>query len=145
MPDLDKNCDRRISKLPNWQKNCRHLSVKKIPTQKTSRALALDNPQRAKALVIDDESDIYYLLTGILAQMNIQALFAPNLTAANKFAQPPEEFAYIFLDNHLPDGEGISHIHHFKNRFPGASVVLISGQDDSASRKTAITEGADYF
>jgi len=64
----------------------------------------LNDPERKKALIVDDETDICYLLSNILKQKNIQTVFAGSLAEADRVLQTSGYFYYLFLDNHLPDG-----------------------------------------
>ncbi len=61
----------------------------------------LDN--KIKALIIDDEKDICFLLGGMLEYKNLDPHFVYSITDARK-ALEKEKPAVIFLDNHLPDG-----------------------------------------
>ena len=99
-----------------------------------------------KALIVDDEADIRFLLSNILKQKNIQTSFAGSLAEADKMLQSsPNFFYYIFLDNHLPDGLGINHIKHWKEKFPFIHVIMITAHDSYEERKKASKDGADDF
>jgi len=76
------------------------------------------DPERKRALIVDDETDICYLLSSILKQKNIQTAFAGSLAEADRMLQSPNFFYYVFLDNHLPDGLGINQIKRWKEKFP---------------------------
>ena len=97
-----------------------------------------------KALIIDDEVDICYLLRGILRQQNINAEYVTSLSAAKDFlteAAPP----VIFLDNHLSDGLGMDYVRVIKERFPSSKVIMITAHDTAHDREMAYREGVDYF
>ena len=101
---------------------------------------------KLKALIIDDEVDICFLLRGILKHKNFEADYVTSLTEAEIFLQknttaPP----VIFLDNHLPDGLGIDYISQLKKVYPYAKIIVITAQDTSADREKAYENGADYF
>ncbi len=97
-----------------------------------------------KALIIDDEIDICYLLSGILKNKNIQSYFVNTLAEANNILekQGPE---IIFLDNHLPDGMGVDFIQQIKKHNLHSKVVLITAYDTAADRIRAAEEGVDFF
>ena len=59
-----------------------------------------------KALIIDDEVDICYLLGGLLLNKNMHTDYA-NTIAEARLALEKNYPEIIFLDNHLPDGKGI--------------------------------------
>ena len=105
----------------------------------------LNDPERKKALIVDDETDICYLLSNILKQRDIQTTFAGSLAEADKMLQSPNYFYYVFLDNHLPDGLGINQIKRWKEKFPFIHVIMITAHDSYEERKKATRDGADYF
>ncbi len=102
-------------------------------------------PERKRALIVDDETDICYLLSNILKQKNIQTVFAGSLAEADRMLQSPDNFYYVFLDNHLPDGLGINRIKRWKEEFPLLHVIMITAHDSYEERKKALKDGADYF
>ena len=105
----------------------------------------LDKEDR-KALIVDDEADICFLLSNILKQKNIQTSFAGSLAEANRMLQcSPNFFYYIFLDNHLPDGLGINQIKQWKEKFPFIQLIMITAHDSYEERKKASNDGADDF
>ena len=97
-----------------------------------------------KALIIDDEIDICYLLSGILKTRNIQPYYVNTLAEANHAleTQHPE---IIFLDNHLPDGIGVDFIHQIRKSNPKSKIILITAYDTAADRTRAAAEGVDFF
>ena len=105
----------------------------------------LDSPDKRKALIVDDETDICYLLSHILRQKNIQTVFAGSLAEADRMLQSPNFFYYVFLDNHLPDGLGINRIKRWKEKFPAIHFIMISAHDSSEEKRKAKTDGADTF
>ena len=105
----------------------------------------LNDPERKKALIVDDETDICYLLSNILKQKNIQTVFAGSLAEAERRLQSPDFFYYVFLDNHLPDGLGINQIKRWKEKFPAIHFIMISAHDSSEEKRKAKSDGADTF
>ena len=98
----------------------------------------------ANALIIDDETDIWILLSSILRKHNLRTYYVSNLEAATKrFKQ--EVPAIIFLDNHLPDGFGLDFIRFVKDNYPDTKIVMITGYDLQEHRDRAMNEGADLF
>ena len=112
------------------------------PALKTNE---LNDPKRLRALIVDDETDICYLLSNILKQRNIQTFFAGSLSEADKMLLSPDHFYYVFLDNHLPDGLGINQIKRWKEKFPFIHVIMITAHDSYEERKKATKDGADHF
>lgn len=99
---------------------------------------------KPQALIIDDETDICYLLKGILKFKNIDAAYAATIAEGEQYLQHNDP-AVIFLDNHLPDGFGIDHIRHFKQEYPFSKIVMITAHDTSSDREKAYREGVDFF
>jgi len=112
------------------------------PVLKTEELI---DPERKKALIVDDETDICYLLSNILKQRNIQTAFAGSLAEADKMLQSPNYYYYVFLDNHLPDGLGINQIKRWKEKFPFIHVIMITAHDSYEERKKATKDGAEHF
>lgn len=105
----------------------------------------LNDPERKRALIVDDETDICYLLSNILKQKNIQTVFAGSVAEADRMLQSPNFFYYVFLDNHLPDGLGINQIKRWKEKFPLIHLIMITAHDSYEERKRASNDGADDF
>ena len=105
----------------------------------------LNNPERKRALIVDDETDICYLLSNILKQKNIQTVFAGSLAEADRVLQTSDYFYYLFLDNHLPDGLGINQIKRWKEEFPSTHVIMITAHDSYEERRKASKDGVDDF
>ncbi len=99
---------------------------------------------KIKALIIDDEIDVCYLLSGLLQQKNVEAGFVNTLSEAERRLQN-EQPRLIFLDNHLPDGLGLDYIPAIKTKYPQAKVVMITAHDTNHDREKAYKLGADFF
>lgn len=102
------------------------------------------NDNILKALIIDDEADICYLLSRLLKKKNLDTVFVNSLSDANKAlkADHPE---IVFLDNHLPDGLGINYIPYIKEHYPTAKIIMITAHDSLDDRAKAFKNGADFF
>ncbi|WP_374951670.1 response regulator [Mucilaginibacter sp.] len=97
-----------------------------------------------KALIVDDEVDICFLLSGILRQKNLKPSFVNNLSSARLSLQHDVP-SIIFLDNHLPDGFGLDFIQFVKETYPQVKIVMITAHDGLPERKKAHIQGADLF
>jgi two-component system OmpR family response regulator len=98
----------------------------------------------SKVLIVDDELDICYLLSGMLKQRNFRAAFVNSLSDAVTALQADTP-SLLFLDNHLPDGFGLDFIPYVKKNYPDVKVVMITAHDGAAERKKAYTGGVDMF
>jgi len=97
-----------------------------------------------KALIIDDEIDICYLLSSILRSRQIQSYTVNSLSEARN-ALKEQDAEIIFLDNHLPDGMGVDFVQQIKKHKPYSKVVMITAYDTASDRKRAEAEGVDFF
>jgi len=98
----------------------------------------------ARALIIDDEMDICFLLSSIIRSKDLQASYVNSLAEAVPVLDKlhPD---MIFLDNHLPDGLGVDFITQVKKSYPGTKVVMITAYDNLSERTKAFNNGADVF
>ena len=97
-----------------------------------------------KVLIVDDELDICYLLSGMLKQRNFHTGFVNTLTDARTTLETDTP-SLIFLDNHLPDGFGLDFIPFVKRNYPEVKVIMITAHDSAQDRKTAYDGGVDLF
>jgi DNA-binding response OmpR family regulator len=51
----------------------------------------------------------------------------------------------VFLDNNLPDGQGIDFIPYLKLHFPDTCVIMVTANDSASDKKRAFQKGADGF
>jgi two-component system OmpR family response regulator len=100
--------------------------------------------QMVKALIIDDEIDICFLLSSILKNKNVYPEYVNSLSEA-AIALEKNPPSIIFLDNHLPDGMGMDFIRHIKKTSPEAKIVMITAYDNITDREKALQLGADGF
>ncbi len=100
--------------------------------------------KQTKVLIVDDEPDICFLLGRILRKRNLLSDSANNLAQAAEAIKtgPP---SLIFLDNSLPDGQGIDFIPYLKAHFPEIRVVMVTANDTEVDKKKAFQRGADDF
>jgi len=98
----------------------------------------------ANALIIDDETDIWVLLSRILRKHNLKTYYVNNLEAATRRLEQ-EVPAIVFLDNHLPDGFGLDFIQFIKTNYGQVKIVMITGHDIQNGREKALSNGADLF
>ena len=97
-----------------------------------------------EALIIEDEIDICYLLSGILRKKKLQTAYVTSLNEAEKTLTRQNPYI-LFLDNHLPDGYGVDFISEVKKEHPYTKVVMITAHDTPADKEKALRRGADYF
>lgn len=94
------------------------------------------------ALVIDDDQDLSMLLKAILASYipSVSCAFTLSAGIQRVNEMKPD---IIFLDNNLPDGQGINFITEIKSIAPQTSLVMITAMGHA--QETALSYGADIF
>ena len=97
-----------------------------------------------EALIVEDEIDICFLLTGILRKKNLQTAFVNTIHDARNLLSQQNPYI-IFLDNNLPDGYGVDFIQQVKDSHPLARIVMITADDTLANKNKALNAGADFF
>ncbi len=96
------------------------------------------------ALIIDDESDICFLLSNILRNNKLNVKFVNSIGEGKLYLErvKPE---LLFLDNHLPDGYGIDFISYVKKKYADTKIIMVTAHDSPEDRKKALLQGADFF
>jgi DNA-binding NtrC family response regulator len=97
-----------------------------------------------EVLIVEDEIDICYLLTGILNKQHVQTAFATSLFDAQK-ALKKGHTDVLFIDNNLPDGYGVDFIPIVKREYPGTKIIMMTAHDTGADKQKALKQGADFF
>lgn len=104
----------------------------------------MEDDFKSTALIIDDESDICFLLSGILKKLNFSSKMVNSISAAKALltSYKPQ---IIFLDNHLPDGLGVDFIKTIRLTNPMAKIIMITAHDSLADRNLAYNKGVADF
>ncbi|MCO6496093.1 MAG: response regulator [Chitinophagaceae bacterium] len=97
-----------------------------------------------KAAIVDDETDLCFLLKSILKEESVDAVEINTIEEA-KTELPQIQPNVIFLDNHLPDGRGIDFIVLIKKNIPGAKVIMMTAFNAEGEEDQALKNGADCF
>jgi DNA-binding NarL/FixJ family response regulator len=101
-----------------------------------------------KILVVDDHVLIRDALRGVLKELKPEAdvLEASDCRQAMALiAEHADELGLVLLDLNLPDRDGFSALAEVRERYPGISVVVLSGQHDRSSVIKALELGALGF
>ena len=98
----------------------------------------------SNVLIVDDEPDICFLFDRILHKRNLRTGYANNLEEAARalYADRP---SLVFLDNNLPDGQGIDFIPYLKLHYPDTRVIMVTANDSASEKIKAFQKGADGF
>lgn len=109
------------------------------------RPIAMNTVSLAKrVLIVDDETDICLLLSGLLRRLGYQPTCA-HFIEEGRQCLSAQKFDAIFLDLNLPDGLGFDLLPSIKEGQTEAKVIMISAFDGQAERRRATEQGADYF
>ncbi|MEP7320241.1 MAG: response regulator, partial [Panacibacter sp.] len=90
-----------------------------------------------KALIVEDDLDICYLLSGILKQRKLASNFVNTLSDAEKVLRN-EVPDIMIIDNHLPDGLGVEFISYIKTNYPHTRIIMITAHDTVPDRMHAL-------
>jgi len=94
-------------------------------------------------LLIEDESDTYFLINGFLRNPGVEVYHAGSIAEAKYFLDRKTP-SLVLLDNRLPDGHGMHFIDQLRHQHPEAKIIVMSGVDVGA-REFALESGADAF
>ncbi len=97
-----------------------------------------------RVLIVDDETDICLLLSGLLRRLGYQPTCA-HFIEEGRQCLSTQRFDAVFLDLNLPDGLGFDLLPSIKEKQDQAKVIMISAFDGQAERRRATEQGADYF
>ena len=95
-------------------------------------------------LIVDDEPDICFLFDKILHKRKLRTGYAYNLADAVR-AMYSDRPSLVFLDNNLPDGQGIDFIPYLKLHYPDTRVIMVTANDSPSDKSIAFQKGADGF
>ncbi|UZR98195.1 response regulator [Chondrinema litorale] len=103
-----------------------------------------EEKQLKTALVVDDETNLCFLLKNLLTRMNYQVSCTSTLAEAVKeYNQYKPDI--IFLDIHLPDGLGYTLLEQLRNRDEHTYVVMMSSETQFNKLQKDLLKRADRF
>ncbi|QJD81467.1 response regulator [Spirosoma rhododendri] len=102
------------------------------------------NAATKRVLIIDDESDICLLLSGLLRKLGYIPTCAQFIEEGRQCLST-QQYDAIFLDLNLPDGLGFDLLPVIREDQVNARVIMISAFDGQAERRRAEEQGADFF
>jgi two-component system, NtrC family, response regulator len=99
----------------------------------------------ACALIIDDDEIFSEMLSDIVKRSGHRASRARNIKEGLEMALS-EPFDVVFLDMHLPDGNGLDILQTIRDGISSPEIIIITGYGDSNGAELAIKNGAwDYI
>ncbi len=96
------------------------------------------------ALVVDDEADIRELLEITLARMGVRTEACATLAEA-RASLTRKTFNLCITDMRLPDGNGISLVHHIQAEYPRLPVAVITAYGNAQAAVESLKAGAFDF
>ena len=96
------------------------------------------------AVIVEDEVELCFLLSRVLAQKNLNPLCVYSIAEAKETIKKIHP-SVLFLDNRLPDGLGIDLISQVKHDFPYVKIVMMTAHNSSQEIQSALRSGADHF
>jgi two-component system OmpR family response regulator len=97
-----------------------------------------------KVLIIDDESDICFLLSSILKNSGYSVEYANTLSEGLlKFNSTNPDI--ILLDVNLPDGCGLDYVSVIKEKKIDTKLIVMSAHVSYSEVKDVLGKGADSF
>ncbi|MCC6240299.1 MAG: response regulator [Phycisphaerales bacterium] len=100
---------------------------------------------RPQVLVVDDEPDLIEMIRDLVGpQLPCRFVAARNLDEARQ-VMTQQAVELLVADVHLPDGDGTSLVNELRQRHPGASAIVITGDPTIERAVTALRAGALDF
>lgn len=97
-----------------------------------------------KILVVDDDKLICWALQREFISLNITTRAVE--TAMDALAElRKDSYDFVFLDIHLPDGNGIELLEEIGRISPNAKIAIMSGDASETNRESAFAGGALQF
>lgn len=100
-----------------------------------------------RILLVDDDSGDRKQLKRILSRASIDCVVVEADSVSKAIDTDHEDsFDCIFLDFQMPEMDGLTALRAFLNRWPGAALIMSTGQGDEKIASEAIKAGAvDYI
>ena len=97
--------------------------------------------EKARILLVDDESDVTRILSKRLGRRGFECQAAAN---GQEAVDAMEQYAYgvIIMDVKMPVMDGMSALQIIHSRWPKTQVILLSGHADMQLAVQAMSEGA---
>ena len=102
------------------------------------------NPESPSVLVVDDDIDLCHLLSAMLVGKDLNIHTAGSLREAEEQLQKIKP-SLIFLDNNLPDGQGIHFIRRFRSQNSETKIVMMTADPTEEMKTKALEDGAIFF
>jgi two-component system response regulator PilR (NtrC family) len=105
--------------------------------------IGMETKEHFSVLIVDDDEDICFILKAGL-QSRFSTYYTHSLAEAQRYLTN-HKVSLLFLDNSLPDGQGIGFIKKAINLDPGVKVIMMTADASAAVRDEAFKQGAVCF
>lgn len=103
-------------------------------------------PVTLRVVIVDDSVLFQQAVIACLQPLRFTTLCGvAGSVAAGLSLVAEQRPAVVLMDLALPDGDGISATRRIRDHAPGTTVVMITIQDDEATRREALAAGARAF
>ena len=100
---------------------------------------------KANVLIIDDEKELCTILSRKIEGMGHRTKYALTLQEGYSYSHA-ESFDFIYLDVHMPDGNGLEAIQKLRETTSSPEVIIMTGAAEATGAELAIKSGAwDYI
>jgi two-component system, OmpR family, alkaline phosphatase synthesis response regulator PhoP len=96
-----------------------------------------------RVLIVDDESDILFLISQILSRAGVAVIALRSPLEALTLLQRDATFDALFTDILMPHMDGMRLLERVKRDYPHIKVALVSAHLSAAARTRAEALGAD--
>lgn len=98
-----------------------------------------------RILIVDDDPGLCKLMKNFISVIGYEAHFARTLQKGLEKAKA-DNWDIVFLDVHLPDGNGLEAVTEFRNLPSAPEVIILTGEGTADGAEQAIRSGAwDYM
>ncbi|MEQ8241661.1 MAG: response regulator [Cyclobacteriaceae bacterium] len=100
--------------------------------------------ENVKALIVDDEEEIGFIVSRILAKQDINATYVDRIEKGKEKILN-ENFDLFYLDLHLPDGTGFDLVPEIRQQAEPNKIFFISAYDGVHESERAAELKVDGF
>lgn len=97
-----------------------------------------------RALIVDDEEDIGFIVSKLLKKEGMTVSYASSIGKGRQLLSS-QEFDVVFLDLHLPDGTGFDLVPKIQQQQKKAKIIIISAFDGVEESRKSNEFGIKHF
>lgn len=97
-----------------------------------------------RALIVDDEEDIGFMVSKVLAREGIEADCVGKIHSAREMIRK-KDYEIVLLDLNLPDGNGFDLMPMIRKVHSGSKIIIISAHDGTKETNRAKELGIEKF